>query len=85
MALNVKLTKTPFKYLKNLDATTKQRVIDKLNEIATTPSDSRLSKPLEGTVKRCTRVGKYRVLFTIEGDNLIVSDIDSRGQVYRNI
>ncbi len=84
MALNVRLTKTPFKYLEALDKPTKRRILEKLQAIAENPSDSRLSYPLEASEKRSTRIGKYRILFTIQDDNLIVADINSRGQVYRN-
>ena len=85
MPLNIKLTKTPLKYLQALDKPTRGRVKEKLQAISENPADTRLSYPLEGTAKRCSRVGKYRILFTIEDDTLFVSDIDSRGQVYRNL
>jgi mRNA interferase RelE/StbE len=82
--LAIKITSTPAKYLGNLDRPTRDRIVQKLNSIAANPEDSRLSKPLQVSSKRCTRIGRYRVLFTIEDDSIVVSDIDSRGQVYRN-
>jgi mRNA-degrading endonuclease RelE of RelBE toxin-antitoxin system len=84
VALNVRLTKTPARYLEALDKPTKRRIKEKLMAIAENPGDSRLSYPLEASEKRSSRVGKYRILFKIEGDDLIVADINSRGQVYRN-
>jgi mRNA-degrading endonuclease RelE of RelBE toxin-antitoxin system len=41
--------------------------------------------PLEGSDKRSARVGKYRILLLIikEKNALVVTEIDSRGQVYR--
>jgi mRNA-degrading endonuclease RelE of RelBE toxin-antitoxin system len=82
--LKISITKTPLKYLQALDKTMKERIENKLKAIADNPADSRLSYPLEGSAKRSSRVGKYRILFLIEGDTLLVADIDSRGQVYRN-
>jgi mRNA-degrading endonuclease RelE of RelBE toxin-antitoxin system len=83
LSLKVKLTGTPFKYLKSLDKPTKKRIEKKLTEIAENPADPRLSYSLEATEKRCTRVGGYRILFTIEEEILLVADIGPRGQIYR--
>jgi len=47
--------------------------------------DVRLSYPLVGSTKRSSRVGKYRILFEIESDTLIVADIGPRGQIYRKL
>jgi len=82
--LNVKITTTPRKYFAALDRTTKERITAKLAEVANDPADTRHSKPLEGSDKRTARVGKYRILFEIIGPDLIVSDIGSRGQIYRD-
>lgn len=84
MPLTVKITNTPRKYFESLDRPLKDRIAAKLAEIAQDPADTRLSKPLEGSTKRTCRIGKYRILFEIEGTDLIVSDIGSRGQIYRN-
>ena len=85
MPLKVNLTKTPFKYLEALDRPTKDRIVEKLKEIAAGPADSRLSKPLAGTDKRSSRVGKYRILFTVSDEAITVSAIGARGQIYRKI
>jgi len=82
--LTVKITSTPRKYFAALDRPTKDRITAKLVEIANDPLDTRFSKPVEGSAKRTARVGKYRILFEIDGPDLIVSDIGSRGQIYRN-
>lgn len=83
MPLNVKITSTPRKYFEALDRPTKDRIKDKLAEVANDPNDTRFSKPLEGSTKRTARVGKYRILFEIDGPDLIVADIGPRGQIYR--
>jgi mRNA-degrading endonuclease RelE of RelBE toxin-antitoxin system len=83
--LTIKLTSTPFKYLQSLDKVTRERISEKLREIAEAPMDVRLSYPLTGSTKRSSRVGKYRILFEIESDTLIVADIGPRGQIYRRL
>jgi mRNA-degrading endonuclease RelE of RelBE toxin-antitoxin system len=83
--LTIKLTSTPFKYLQSLDKVTRERISEKLKEIAQSPMDVRLSYPLTGSTKRSSRVGKYRILFEIDSDSLIVADIGPRGQIYRKI
>lgn len=83
MALKIKITATPLKYLKNLDKPTRQRIVEKLQDIAENPTDARLSYPLTASNKRSTRVGSYRVLFTTDAEVLEVADIGPRGQIYR--
>jgi mRNA interferase RelE/StbE len=83
VALEIKLTGTAHRYLQSLDKPTRKRIQDKLDAIAETPTDARLSKPLTGIAKRTARVGGYRILFEVEGNILFVSDIGPRGQIYR--
>lgn len=85
MSLQVKITKTPFKYLKSLDKPTRQRIAEKLKEIAKDPLEPRLSYPLTSSTKRSTRIGGYRVLFEIDEICLVVVEIGPRGQIYREI
>jgi mRNA-degrading endonuclease RelE of RelBE toxin-antitoxin system len=84
VALEIKLTGTPFKYLNALDKPTRERISAKLKAISENPTDPRLSYPLEGSTKKASRVGKYRILFFVDEKTLTVADIASRGQVYRN-
>jgi mRNA-degrading endonuclease RelE of RelBE toxin-antitoxin system len=83
--LRITVTSTPAKYLVSLDKPTKGRIEAKLSAIAQSPFDTRLSKPLVGQTKRSSRVGGYRILFEIIGEDLMVSDIGPRGQIYRNL
>lgn len=83
MPLTLKFTSTPLKYLNALDRTTRDRILEKLAEVAKDPLDARLSKPLEASTKRGSRVGDYRILFEYDDKDLIVSDIGPRGQIYR--
>lgn len=83
MPLQVKLGSEPAKYLSKLDAPTKNRISERLIKISKDPSDIHLWYPLKASDRRCTRVGKYRILFQIDGELLLVYDIGSRGQIYR--
>ncbi|MGO8785865.1 MAG: type II toxin-antitoxin system RelE family toxin [Terriglobia bacterium] len=83
MQLQVKITGTPFKYLQSLDKPTRNRIVEKLKEIANDPLNSRLSYPLVSSTKRSSRVGKYRILFQVDDKVLEVADIGPRGQIYR--
>lgn len=83
MALQVKITGTPYKYLQSLDKPTRVRIVEKLKEIADDPFNPRLSYPLVSSTKRSSRVGGYRILFQVDDKVLEVADIGPRGQIYR--
>lgn len=85
MALTVQLSTSAAKYLSALDKTTRRRITDKLHTLANDPLDLRCSYPLQGTTKRSSRVGNYRILFEIDNQNLIVAAIGPRGQIYRKV
>jgi mRNA-degrading endonuclease RelE of RelBE toxin-antitoxin system len=71
--------------LSKLDAPTRKRIVEKLQSVAADPLDSRNSYPLQGTDKRSARVGGYRILLLICDPVLLITDIESRGQVYSRI
>jgi mRNA interferase RelE/StbE len=83
LALEIKITGTPAKYMKSLDKPTRIRIKEKLSKIAEDPTNLRLSYPLTASEKRSTRVGSYRILFRIDTKLLVVTDIGPRGQIYR--
>jgi mRNA-degrading endonuclease RelE of RelBE toxin-antitoxin system len=85
LPLAIILTKSAAKSLQSLDAPTRKRMQDKIESIAADPYNPRNSYPLQGTEKRSARVGGYRILLLIREPNLLVVDIESRGQVYRRI
>lgn len=84
-SLAVRYTKESAKYLKSLDTAVRSRILEKVAQVAADPRDPRHSYPLTNSEKRSSRVGKYRILMLVVDDTLLVSDIDSRGQVYRNV
>jgi len=83
--LEIILTKNALKNLNALDKPTRERVKTKIEAAAADPLNPSNSKPLQGTEKRSARVGGYRILLLIQEPNLLVVDIESRGQVYRRI
>jgi mRNA interferase RelE/StbE len=85
LALNIKLTSAAAKYVGKLDKTTRRRITDRLKELAENPLDLRFSYPLQGTIKRSSRVGNYRILFEIRASDLIIAAVGPRGQIYRDV
>jgi len=72
--------------LKDLDALEKQdriRIIKKLKEYASEPMRDalKLDSPKIGTYR--FRVGDFRVVFDIDGDNLVVLRAGHRKTIYR--
>jgi mRNA-degrading endonuclease RelE of RelBE toxin-antitoxin system len=85
LPLEIILTKNALKNLNALDKPTRERVKMKIEAVAADPLNPSNSKPLHGTEKRSARVGGYRILLLIQDPNLLVVDIESRGQIYRRI
>lgn len=84
MPYTPKISSEALKYLERLDRNTAKRIVEKIQAIAKEPFNFRLSKPLRASNKRTARVGDYRILFVVESDTLLVSDIGPRGNVYRD-
>jgi mRNA-degrading endonuclease RelE of RelBE toxin-antitoxin system len=85
LPLEIVYSNAAAKSLQSLDSPTRRRVKDKIEATAADPLNPRNSYPLQGTDKRSARVGGYRILLLIQNPNLLVVDIESRGQVYRRI
>ena len=83
--LEIVLTKNAAKRLEALDAPTLRRVMAKIEAVAADPLNPVNSYPLQGTDRRSARVGGFRILLLIQDPNLLVVDIESRGQVYRQV
>jgi mRNA interferase RelE/StbE len=74
------------KILDRLDRTTERRIL-RIVQLAGDPFDPRLSSPLvERAGIRKSRVGGWRILFTVDRDAVViyVLTIDTRGQVYKH-
>lgn len=85
MPLKIVIAASANRYLDRLDAQTRERIKKKLNLIALEPDNINFSYPLQNSGCRSAHVGGWRILLQIAGDQLRVTDIDRRGQVYRNL
>lgn len=83
--LPVRIGKSALRYLEHLDQTMQGRIRKKFEEIAVAPFDVRHSKPLTASNKRSARVGDYRILFLVVDETVVITEIDARGGVYRNV
>jgi mRNA interferase RelE/StbE len=73
--------------LDRLDRPTEHRIRSRIAQLAANPFDPRLSSPLaERPGVRKSRVGGWRVLFTVDREQMLlyVLAVDTRGQVYRH-
>lgn len=81
MKYEIELRPRAIKDLKSLDATQRSKVVSRMEE---------LKNDLAGDVKRLTnftpeyrlRVGSYRVLFEVEGDQVVIYRIRHRKDAY---
>lgn len=77
--MEIYYSKTAVKYINSVDKTVKQRLkryIEKLPDV-----DIKKLKGLKNDYR--LRVGDLRVLFSIEGDIIIINGILPRGQAYK--
>jgi len=87
MVYKVRFSRDAASYFSRLDKPTKQRISDTIDQLAINPYDKMLDiKPLVGRGDEYRlRVGKYRVLYTLDDDIVLiyVVDINSRGDIYK--
>ena len=71
------------KYLGRCDSPTRDRLKQKLEKLKADPFDVQNSKPLKGRKEqRSARVGGLRILFRVDGLEIVVSEIGPRGEIY---
>ncbi|MGH9468445.1 MAG: type II toxin-antitoxin system RelE family toxin [Terriglobales bacterium] len=79
------IARSAARYLEHLDRPTRERMHARIREIAAEPENLRYSRPLKNTDLRSAHVGGWRILCRAVGSQLLVTDIEPRGQVYRNL
>ena len=87
MKYRVSVSHEAEKVLDRLDRPTERRFQVRFSQLADDPFDPRLSAPLtERAGVRKSRVGGWRILFTVDRDAMVVNvvTVDSRGQVYKH-
>lgn len=84
---SVELSAKAERYLERLDSVNRQRVGERLEQLAADPFDPGSSKPLHGQLAhaRSSRIGSFRILFRVLQDRVlvIVMDIGPRGDIYK--
>ena len=80
--MKVVLSPAAAKYLKQLHEPIKGRIKAALKKLGQEPPQGDI-KALAGQDGYRLRVGGYRVLFGIDANTIVVTDIDLRGQVYK--
>jgi mRNA interferase RelE/StbE len=83
----VSLAREAEKVLDRLDRPTERRLRSRISQLAEDPFAPRLSSPLvERAGIRKSRVGGWRILFSVDRDVLIlyILTVDTRGQVYKH-
>ncbi len=77
----MRLSKNAAKWLDNADNSTAKRIIDAIKRL---PAGDVI--PLKGSSNEFRlRIGKYRVVFTKEMNDIYVTRIDSRGGIYKGL
>ena len=87
MSYRVEIAHEAEKVLDRLDRTTERRIGARLFQLSQDPFDPRLSSPLtEREGVRKSRVGDWRILFTVDRDSQViyVATVATRGQVYKH-
>ena len=79
---SVELTKHFSKQIRNLDQKAQVQII---KEIYSWENNPKVAKPLHGEFKGVlsTRIGKYRVLYKIEGEKILLLAVGHRKNVYK--
>ena len=80
--MNVELSPKVQKYLLRLDAESKERLKKAFIKLSHKPPQGDITS-LSGRDGYRLRVGKYRALFDIIDNSVVVYDIDVRGQIYK--
>jgi mRNA interferase RelE/StbE len=88
MTYEIRLARQSESYIRRLDPRTQDRILQRLEQLASDPFDLHYSKPLRNAQgKRSSRVGEYRIVFSVDSVRLLVNitAIGPRGRVYRDI
>ena len=81
MSYNVLFLAKALEFLESLDKPIRVQIYRKLGKLE---EDAELGAPLSNELKGCWRlhIGKYRVIYAIEGKDIIISKIGHRKDVY---
>ncbi|GHV06485.1 hypothetical protein FACS1894217_05240 [Clostridia bacterium] len=81
--MEIRLSKDARKFLCKTDTVNFERISRALENLSKVPPMGDIA-PYKGKPHTFrARIGKYRIIYRVNNDILEVSDIDSRGQVYK--
>ncbi len=80
--MDIELSPKATKYYTRLDSVTKQRIKAAFVRLSQEPPQGDIRK-MQGQDGYRLRIGKYRALFDVVDNKILVYDIDSRGQIYK--
>jgi len=81
--MKIKLAKQAIKQLDRMDNETAKRILDGIRGLAEIPPKGDI-KPLQGFKQRYRlRIGQYRVLYGKTEGEIQITDIGSRGDIYK--
>jgi mRNA interferase RelE/StbE len=80
--MRVVLEKSATKYFQRLNTSTKRRINDALKGLTFEPPQGDIKK-LQGRNDYRLRVGGYRILYRVEIDIIIITNVAPRGQAYK--
>ncbi|MDD3041297.1 type II toxin-antitoxin system RelE/ParE family toxin [Bacteroides sp.] len=78
---NIAYSKTAIKALSEYDKDTRRRIIDAIDRIP--QGDIKRLKGIKSPFLYRLRVGKYRVVYHIDNDDIVIANIDTRGDIYK--
>lgn len=83
MKYNLVYTRRAEKDIKKLDPSVKKHIGKSLHKLQNNPSinSQKLSDPIIGTYR--FRIGDYRVIFDIEGCDIVVLKVGHRKEIYK--
>lgn len=83
----VRLSRDAANYLRRLDRTTRERILERLREIGEDPYGEKTKRLVNGEGRPSSRVGGWRIVLWVDEENrcIEVSYIGPRGEVYRRI
>ena len=80
--MKVVIVKKATKYFEKLSKSTKRRINEALIGLSNEPPEGDIKK-LQGRNDYRLRVGDFRILYRIEPDVVIITNIAPRGQAYK--
>jgi len=80
--MNILYSKTSLKYLSKLDKSVRANIVGAIDKL---PDKGDIKKMRGRSIEDLyrLRIGKYRVLFVWEKDTIKITDVDTRGDIYK--